>query len=265
MAAGLANPKMLYSWVKNPELLRSSGIDPENFDLEALWRFSGLTTKVRHNDLRCHLPMTFVLLGDTGLEFDLFADYAIPAAELRAAGKNSVWDKLEGLFEFLQTWLDLNRRDHALLWTIFRHEATIAQIHNSIGQQSVLFQGCAGPEFGLDDIPAIRGILRVLEVNFDPRRLSNILRTNPSELPNLQPNTLRLGYWWEGDCAQMSLLELDESTSHLLSLIGGGRSVRSIARILAEQDDPRVQQTLLAMMGQLADLGLVAFGATNAD
>jgi hypothetical protein len=266
IAAGLADPKMLYSWIKNPELLRPCGINPSDLDLEALWRFSGLTTKVRHNDLRRYLPMTFALLSNTGLEFEIFADYAIPAAEMRAVGKNTISDKLQALFEFIQGWLDLRIHNHALLWHILQHEITITQIRNVVKQGAILVnQRCENYEFEINDTPIILGMLRLLELSFDPRSISNTLRRKPSELSALQPNPLRIGYWREGDSPQISLLDLDEYTFHILRLIDGSHSIRDIAQALAGQDNPLAEETILGLMRQLADIGLLAPSVSAAE
>lgn len=259
IAAGLADPKKLYSWIKNPELLKPCGIDPYDLDLKSLWRFSGLTTKVRYNDLRRILPMTFTFLSNTGLEFEIFADYAIPAAELRTAGKNTVSDKLQGLFEFIEGWVDLRIHNHSLLWHILQHEVTIAQIRNIAKQEVILVNSkCENYEFKINDIPIIRGMLRLFELRFDPRMIFDTLRRKPNELSSLQLHPVRLGYWWDGESSEINLLELDESTFHILGLIDGRRAVRDIVQILADQENHHAEDTILEFMSQLANICLLA-------
>jgi len=59
IAAGLENPQLLERWQREPDLLRKCGVDPDKLDLNALWKFAGLTAKVRHaGQLRPRLPLT---------------------------------------------------------------------------------------------------------------------------------------------------------------------------------------------------------------
>ena len=52
VSAGIENPALIARWRADPELLRGHGIEPSMVDLESLWRFAGLTVKVRHHALR---------------------------------------------------------------------------------------------------------------------------------------------------------------------------------------------------------------------
>ena len=76
IAAGLENPALLERWRRQPDLLRNRGVDPQALDLDALWKFAGLSIKIRHNGLRGELPSTFRLLNIAGLEIEVFASYA---------------------------------------------------------------------------------------------------------------------------------------------------------------------------------------------
>ena len=67
LAAGVQNPALIEAWRRDPELLRGLGLDPAKVDLDALWKFAGLTLKVRHNGIREDLPLTFRLLHVTEL------------------------------------------------------------------------------------------------------------------------------------------------------------------------------------------------------
>ena len=68
LAAGVENPTLISRWRAEPARLLRLGIDPECLDLDALWKFSGLTIKVRHNGVRQQLPCTFRLMAAAGLE-----------------------------------------------------------------------------------------------------------------------------------------------------------------------------------------------------
>src|ERR1051325_1267801 len=126
IAAGLKEPGLLARWKQEPETLRECGVDPDAIDLEALWKFAGLTTKVKHNGLRADLPLTFRLLNIAGLEIEIFGAYAA-----FHAGKSfgpTVQERIDELSYFLEQWLDFDKREHALLWDLIRHEAALARL-----------------------------------------------------------------------------------------------------------------------------------------
>ena len=58
LAAGVENPTLISEWRAEPARLVRLGIDPECLDLDALWKFSGLTIKVRHKTVVLGLNIT---------------------------------------------------------------------------------------------------------------------------------------------------------------------------------------------------------------
>jgi hypothetical protein len=107
LAAAMSDPALLESWLSNRLALRAIRIDERQIDLTGIRNFVGLVTKVRHNDLRTALPVTFRLIDKAGLSIPLFADYAVKAAALRRWGKPTQAQKIEALAEYLKGWLDL--------------------------------------------------------------------------------------------------------------------------------------------------------------
>src|SRR5437868_6318216 len=105
VTAGIENPSLISRWRANPELLRRQGIEPSMVDLDALWKFAGLTVKVRHNALRDELPASFRLLTLLGLEIDLFTAYAIDTASRGARFAPTTEGRTLDLLVFLEGWL----------------------------------------------------------------------------------------------------------------------------------------------------------------
>jgi hypothetical protein len=58
-------------------------------DFERVRLFAGLAAKVRQNDIRLRLPLTFALLDRLKVSIEIFADYAKPAAGGRPATQQS--------------------------------------------------------------------------------------------------------------------------------------------------------------------------------
>ena len=76
LAAAVADPIVL-------EHLRRTDNVGSAFDLESIRLFAGLALKVRHNDIRLLLPLTFKLLDRLKISVPLFAAYGKTAAASR--------------------------------------------------------------------------------------------------------------------------------------------------------------------------------------
>ncbi|HEX8114480.1 MAG TPA: hypothetical protein VF516_42415, partial [Kofleriaceae bacterium] len=113
LAAGVDNPALIARWRAEPELLRGHGVDPSQVDLDAMWRFAGLTVKVRHHALREELPTSFRLMNLTGLEIELFASYASERAAQGAKLAPTTEGRTLDLLGFLKGWLDRDNTAHA--------------------------------------------------------------------------------------------------------------------------------------------------------
>lgn len=265
MAAGLANPELLARWRRDPAVLRAAGFAPGDVDLDGLWKFAGLSEKIRHNPCRDDLSLTFRLLSKLGLEIEVFASYAPRSAERRRAGKGSVADKIDGLVEFLDGWLDVDRHEHALLWDMIRHEATLARMRKRMargeGESPAAGAVAAAPRGAskADGVPVIAGVLHLHQMTFDPRILAERLRQQSPQLSDLQRGTIRLGYWWQGGTAGLAIVELDELAAHLLSLVDGASSVAALAEKLAHTGTPIPLQPLRGAFDELAQVGLITF------
>jgi hypothetical protein len=264
MAAGLADPELLARWRREPGLLRDAGLDPGAIDLDGLWKFAGLSEKIRYNPCREHLPLAFRLLGKAGLEIEVFASYAGRAAELRKAGKASVEDKIQGLVEFVERWHDPSIDAHAQLWDLLRHEDTIARMRRRMaGGAATLPAGMPGATSNVsgtaapDSVPVVAGVLELRQMSFDPRILTERLRRQSPELSDLTRGTLHLGYWWNGDA--LAIIDLDELGFCVLSAVDGAATVAELAAALAHAGVRLPLAALLGVFDELAGAGLVRF------
>ena len=81
VAGALTDPELIRQW-------RTGAVAaPRGLDVETLWKFAGLATKVKHNVLRTDLPLVWQTLSVLGVDIELFAEYA-PRTLAEGAGEN---------------------------------------------------------------------------------------------------------------------------------------------------------------------------------
>ena len=125
LAAGVDNPVLISTWQTEPTRLLRLGVEPGTLDLDALWKFVGLTIKVRHNGVRQQLPGTFRLMAVAGLEIGLFADYAAFRVSSGQGYAATTTQRTHDLVQFMTQWLNPSVRIHSLLGDIVRHEQAL--------------------------------------------------------------------------------------------------------------------------------------------
>ena len=243
IAAGLKEPGLLARWKKEPETLRQCGVDPDAIDLEALWKFAGLTAKVKHNGLRADLPLSFRLLNIAGLEIEVFGAYAS-----FHAGKSfgsTTQERIDELLFFLEQWLDFDKREHVLLWDLIRHEVALARLR----RLEITTDGSVAR-----NRPRVRGEIVLHEMRSDPRVVETLLQQKKPKLERATLGKFCFCYWRAED---LYILEMDALSFHLLSTINGKRSVAELSHLLTGTRKP--PRGLLNSLAELARIGIVAF------
>lgn len=260
LAAGVENPALISGWRAEPDRLVRLGIDPQCLDLDALWKFSGLTIKVRHNGVRQQLPCTFRLMAAGGLELALFADYAAfrSASEPRYA--TTTTQRTHDLVQFIASWIDPSVPLHALLGDIARHEHALVCL-NTPSPANVPSEG-AGESVRVgasraSAVAELRGRFALHHMHCDPFVLAGALRQSVPRLSDIRIQPHYYCYWRGGDEPDVSVLELDEFGYYLLSLVDGRRSVADLSRALGGRRRPTRRFT--QALGRLEDLGLLGF------
>jgi hypothetical protein len=244
MAAGLENPELIARWKREPELLRTYGVDPAAFDLDAIWKFAGLSAKVKHSGLRSDLPLTFRFLSLNGLEIEVFGTYAAHKARTGTRYAPTTEGRIVELVDFLRDWLDFDKREHALLWDLIRHESALAQLRRLT------------PKAKKCRVPHVVGAIVLHEMTCDPRLVGKLLRENTFAADRVQRGVVRLCYWNAGDPEEICILELDELGYHLLSLVDGERSMADYNRLLGGKS--RISKKLISAFSELASVGVIS-------
>ena len=247
VAAGLENPELLARWKQEPESLRAYGVDPAVFDLDSIWKFAGLTAKVKHNGLRFDLPLTFRFLSLNGLEIEVFGAYAAHKAKAGMRYAPTTEGRIVELVDFLRDWLDFDKRVHSLLWDLVRHETALAQLRRRT------------PPVKRTRVPHIVGDIILHEMTCDPRELGKLLREKSFDPKRLQRRMVYLCYWNPGDPEEICILELNELGYRLLSLVDGKRSLADFNRLLGGKS--RISKKLMDAFGELARVGVISLGS----
>jgi hypothetical protein len=244
MAAGVENPALLARWRQEPDLLRGYGVDPEEFDLDALWKFAGLSAKVKHNGLRNDLPLTFRFLNVNGLEIEMFGAYAAHKARGGTRYAATTEERIVELMDFLRDWLDSGKRAHSLLWDLMRHEAALAGLRK------------LRPAAKKSRLPHIVGEIILHQMSSDPREVGKRLRQQSFDARRVRRRVVRLGYWNGGDPDDISILELDELGFNLLSLVDGKRSLAEFNHLFGAGSSKKLNEAFAA----LASAGVISLG-----
>lgn len=260
LAAGIENPALIARWRAQPDLLRGHGVEPSQVDLDALWKFAGLTVKVRHNALREELPATFRLMSVAGIEIELFASYATDRAERRARLAPTTEGRTLDLLGFLEGWLDRDDRAHALLWDLVRHERALGQLGRSapaVGSSPDLRRAGeprAAP--AADAVARIRGEIVLHEMTSDPQAVAIALQASAPELAAIPLRQAHVCYWRADASPEVAILRLDELGFFTLSLVDGKRTAAELYRALGGGRRPPA--SFLAILGELQTLGILA-------
>jgi hypothetical protein len=258
LAAALDSPELLENWRHDPQRLARVQIAPETLDLETLWKFAGFACKIRHNDVRKEIPLTFRLMSLLKVDLSVFAYYARSAAELRDAGVKSTEAKLNSLLEFFRNWLNLAQDEHALVWTMASHEETLCRLRRLAPSDPTPSSQPALEQLTVRSVPQIAGKLIVRKMPYEPRFIERALHQGQLDLARLNRGEYILGYWAAPLTNQKQIIPLDPTGSYLLSLVNGQSSVEAMLdRIGISREDVASQHQVLEYFGQLATLGLV--------
>jgi hypothetical protein len=252
IAAGVDNPLLVARWEREPERLAAQGIDGGGVDLEALAKFAGLTVKVRHNNLRDDLPLTFRLLNVAGLEIEVFAAYAVFRAERGGRYAPTTAERTRDLIAFLGEWHDPNRREHVLLWDLIRHEDAIARLT----KQAPAARTAPAQRFTTATVPRIRGTVLLHEMQCDPRAVGAVLRTSRPALEEVPFGARNVAYWRAEEGQELHILELDDFGYCALELVDGTRTAADLSAALTGKG--RVSRTFLQLLGQLGQAGILS-------
>jgi hypothetical protein len=256
LAAGVQNPALIEAWRRDPALLRGHGIEPAEIDLDALWKFAGLSLKVRHNGIREDLPLTFRLLHVAELAIDAFASYAARRAGEGGRLGDTAEARARDFVEFLSGWLDLARTPHALLWDMVRHERALAQLARAPARAPASGPRPPGPRALGRAVPRLREGLVFHAMQSDPRAVAARLRERAPRLDDVALEPCCACYWRNGE--EAAIARLDAPVHDLLALVDGERTAAELGRALLGGD--RVTPGFARLLRELAALGVLELG-----
>jgi hypothetical protein len=224
-------------------------------DFERVRLFAGLAAKVRQNDIRLRLPLTFALLDRLKVSIEIFADYAKPAAALRKANKKSPADKIDSFCEFLDGWLDHGNPDHALAWDLIRHERVLLELRDGATAAPVQPGDAKRRKVTAKSIPVRRARTVHHEMSANPLQLEQILRTRSGDLSALARGQFHYVYRWDELRGCVSIDAVDELGCVLFDCADGANSVAQMAAALRHAGVAVDAGSLCGAVQQLVDNG----------
>lgn len=259
LAAALADPSLLVQWRRNRPAVRRVGAAA--LDLDQVRLFSGLVTKVRQNDIRYSLPLTFQLMDVFKISIEVFASYAEPASALRKAGKKSRAEKILALFEFLDGWLDHENRDHALIRDIIRHERALFDLGDGQAAMTAQPDNATGARrLSIRSVPQRCVSVSHHEMSCNPLELAQMLRSSRCDLASLTRGQFFYVYRWDNRNACVSVDEIDELGFVLVDLADGARSLTEIAAFLRRAGVALKAEDLRGTVRDMIDSGILTLG-----
>lgn len=262
LAAAMADPELLENWRSSPSARKKIAAGAADLDMEKVWRFSGLVTKVRHNDVRLIAPFAFKLLDLAGISVEMFAAYARQAHALRKDGKKSPSEKLLSLSNFLDEWLDHDNSLHSLIWDLIRHESAVHKLQTEIApgmeEASAPVALQASPELA----PVPREFVVHYEMTCNPIELVRGLRAE-TKIPLLFRGQYYFAYCLGNDTGRVKVLELDAIGSVILDLADGRRTIAKISNILRKAGIPLQIEDLYHAVSKLVAEGLLVAGSSS--
>ena len=209
------------------------------------------------------VPLTFRLLNVAGLEIEVFAAYASFRAAAGGHYADTAAARAQDLLDFLERWLDFERREHALLWDMLRYELALARLSRTAMPDPTLPAAAAQSRLNARraaSVPRVCGHIILHETRCDPRFVGALLREKSPRLAEVTLGMCHFCYWREGATAEIHILQLDELGFYLLSLADGKHSIADISRLLGGSRRPA--KGLLRALGELAVVGVIAFDST---
>lgn len=257
IAAGLSNPTLLKDWSARPQELKQAGIDVETLDFHAIRKFAGLGCKVRHNELRRELPLSFRFVKAAGIEIDFFAAYAEHLAESGKTLAKTKEERADGLLLFANKWLDRSDRKNALFWDVLQHEMAIFAAKHRAQQPASEKPAPSG--LNGHSVMRTQGTLQLRILHFNPADIAQALQAEGPEWEAVPPANCLMGYWRANDGQAVHVMELDALSFEVLRLLDGNRSLDDISMLLL---DEAASPAFLSSVQQLATLDLNGDGSS---
>jgi hypothetical protein len=262
LATAVSKPDLLDVWRTDPASLGHHGIDVADFDLANIRRFSGLVTKVRHNDLRASLPATFRILDSAGISIEAFAAFAPGAAELRSTGRNSKAAKIAALGEFLDSWLDGTQRLHRIIRDVIRHERTIFELREIAATGPPARSDAQNRAVSAESV-AIRceGVTQY-EMSCNPVWAARTIQAGGDVTAAVLEETI-YGYCPAGEGEGATVIELDALASFLLDGANGRCRVLDLAEQLRMSGVQVETADVIEAVQALVNIGLLKFAEVD--
>ena len=215
---------------------------------------------MRHNGVRNVLPMTFRLMGAAGVEIDFFAAYASFCAANGQTYTGTLDERCRKLVAFMERWLDVSVKDHALLWDLIRHEFALVMLAElPAASDAPATDAARAPQPAPADssVPRIAGDLLLYEMQSDPSATVSALSQKTPDLGDVKLATRYWGYWRPEQSSDVHVVELDAFGYYALSNADGVRSAAQLSELLGF--GPQPPPSFMRSLDQFAQVGIIRF------
>lgn len=196
---------------------------PGALDRDRVRQVTGFITKVRHNPVRDHLPLTMRALAAAGVEIEFFADHAPVFTVRRRAGLTD--EERTALFvAALRDWLDPDDDAHRLVGDVLAHELTLAEV----GRLAPVAPPAVDARLDHDSRPRLRAGVRLLHLTLHP---PDIAAASTGSDPVPVDRTPRC-YAYVPTPAGPRVTNLDPALAPLVACADGSATVAEIAAAL---------------------------------
>lgn len=259
LAAAVADPMLL-------ERLRRTGDAGSAFDFERIRLFAGLALKVRHNDIRLLLPLTFKLLDRLKISVPIFAAYGKTAAASRLAKRTTRSDKLAVISGFIEGWLHADDPMHVLVRDALHHERALLALEDShVEDPDPAGAAVAKATSAVTPASVLRPAAGLVqnEMSYNPLLLAEALGSPGSDLSALRREQLHFVYCWDERRGCAIAVEVDELGHVLLAPADGRRSVEHLADMLRQAGVALTSAQLCRAGQQLVDNDILVVAASQ--
>jgi hypothetical protein len=258
LAAAVDDPRVLERLQRRSALPGAGGRGAIDLDFRRLRLFCGLTVKVRQNDVRLSLPLTFKLLDALKISIAFFASYARQAAELRKRNKKARADKIASIAAFLDGWLDRDDPAHALVRDMIRHERALIELRQDAAARAAQPLPPGGARVTPGTVLRRREGVVHHEMSCDVIALARALRARGRDLAAVPRGQFHYVHRWDARRGCVSADQVDELGFVLVDLANGRRSLGRIAALLRQAGVEVVADDLCGAAQALVDNEILA-------
>lgn len=225
-------------------------VDGEALDLRRLRLFSGLITKVQHNDLWEDFRYTRASLKLLEVELEFFADYRSEFLRARVSSPDRI-ARVGQFLDAIERWL--GERWSPAAWTAL----DVVRYEREIWRTQLGVTTCGGTDHQ-ETIQLIRpdGVVTVVGFDHDPSDVMAVIRAAGS-LAEVPTRSTFLCFWGRPEPAEVRVLEVDGFTALVMDGVGAGVTGDGLRQALQQVHPQLTSDAIGSAVRAAVDLGVL--------